>query len=56
MADEHTALVSSANLTGHALTENMELGVKLVGGSAPRDLAAHFLALMKSGLLTRVTA
>lgn len=56
VADDHTALVSSANLTGHALTQNMELGIKLIGGAAPRDLAAHFRALMSSGLLTPVSS
>jgi phosphatidylserine/phosphatidylglycerophosphate/cardiolipin synthase-like enzyme len=35
-ADDHTALVTSANLTGHALTQNMELGFLVRGGSIPK--------------------
>lgn len=54
VADEHTALVTSANLTGHALTQNMELGLLVRGGPIPERLAAHFQQLMTRGVLVRV--
>jgi putative cardiolipin synthase len=54
VADDHTALVTSANLTGHALTENMELGLLVRGGPIPKRLAAHFQQLMNRRVLVRV--
>jgi phosphatidylserine/phosphatidylglycerophosphate/cardiolipin synthase-like enzyme len=50
IADRKTALVSSANLTDHALEMNMELGV-LVRGVLPGRLAAHFDQLVLRGEL-----
>ena len=54
IADSRTALVTSANLTGAALAQNMELGLLVTGGSVPRRLADHFRALMTSGVLKRL--
>jgi cardiolipin synthase C len=54
VADDHTALVTSANLTGHALTQNMELGLLVRGGSIPKRLAAHFRQLIARGVLVHV--
>jgi cardiolipin synthase A/B len=54
IADHHTALVTSANLTGHGMNENMELGLLVRGGAVPRRLAAHFTQLMADRLLIRV--
>lgn len=51
VADEHTALVGSANLTGFGIGSNMELGLLITGGPVPRRLARHFRALMASGVL-----
>lgn len=51
VADEHTALVGSANLTGLAIASNMELGLLITGGPVPRRLARHFRALMANGVL-----
>jgi phosphatidylserine/phosphatidylglycerophosphate/cardiolipin synthase-like enzyme len=51
IADEHTALVTSANLTGAAQDYNMELGILLNGGPIPRRLAHHYRALMAAGIL-----
>jgi phosphatidylserine/phosphatidylglycerophosphate/cardiolipin synthase-like enzyme len=53
VADDHTAFVTSANLTGQAISENMELGILIRGGSTPRRLANHFAALMADGTLER---
>jgi cardiolipin synthase len=54
IADRHTALVTSANLTGHGMNENMELGLLVRGGAVPRRLAAHFTQLMTDRVLIQV--
>ena len=54
VADDHTALVGSANLTGQALTHNMELGLLVEGGEVPRQLDAHFRSLIASKVLVSV--
>jgi cardiolipin synthase len=54
IADDHTAFVTSANLTGHAIAENMELGLLIRGGPVPRRLAAHFRQLLATGTLERL--
>ena len=51
VADRHTAFVTSANLTGAALTDNMELGLVVRGGDVPRRIADHFGTLMSDGVL-----
>ena len=55
IADGRIAFVTSANLTGAAMTENMELGLVVRGGDVPRRIAAHFNALIASGELRAVT-
>lgn len=52
VADEHTALVGSANLTGMAIEANMELGLFVRGGPVPRRLSRHFRTLISAGVLT----
>lgn len=52
IADEHTALVGSANLTGFAIAANIELGLLITGGPVPRRLSRHFRSLMATGILT----
>jgi phosphatidylserine/phosphatidylglycerophosphate/cardiolipin synthase-like enzyme len=54
VADDRVALVTSANLTGHAMTENMELGLLIRGGPIPGKLAAHFRELIAAGFLETV--
>jgi phosphatidylserine/phosphatidylglycerophosphate/cardiolipin synthase-like enzyme len=54
IADRSAALVTSANLTGHALDLNMELGLLVRGGSVPARLADHFNALFASGELVEI--
>lgn len=56
VADEHLLLLSSANLTDHALTLNMELGILVRGGEEPRQVARHFRDLMSAGVLVRANA
>ena len=55
LADRRRLFVSSANLTADALALNMELGVIVEGGTLPGEVAEHFEALMKHGVL-RVVA
>jgi cardiolipin synthase len=55
IADSEAAFVTSANLTGTALTGNMELGLLVRGGSTPRRLATHFQRLLEAGVFRRVT-
>lgn len=54
IADEHLALITSANLTGLAIAANMELGLLVSGGPAPARLARHFRQLMIDGVLRAV--
>ncbi len=54
IADDHTALVTSANLTGFAIKENMELGILIRGGPVPGRLAAQFRELIARGVLAEV--
>jgi phosphatidylserine/phosphatidylglycerophosphate/cardiolipin synthase-like enzyme len=51
LADDRALFVSSANLTGHALDLNMELGVLIRGGGLPRQVGDHFRALISAGIL-----
>lgn len=54
IADDHTVLVTSANLTGAALLRNMELGLLVKRGPVPTALAAHVDALIDQQELRRV--
>jgi phosphatidylserine/phosphatidylglycerophosphate/cardiolipin synthase-like enzyme len=54
VADDQVAFVTSANLTGHAIRENMELGILIRGGAIPRQLLAHFRQLMSDGVLAQI--
>lgn len=53
VVDAATALVGSANLTGRALSMNLECGVLLRGGSAPSDIRRHVFDLLNRGELAR---
>jgi phosphatidylserine/phosphatidylglycerophosphate/cardiolipin synthase-like enzyme len=54
LADDHIAFVTSANLTGAAQTDNIELGLVVTGGPVPERLAAHFRTLMSQDVLRPV--
>ena len=54
IADGAAAFVTSANLTGNALEENMELGLLVRGGTTPRRLALHYERLLEAGVLRRI--
>ena len=46
VADGDVCFITSANLTGHAMEQNMEAGVLLTGGQIPRLLQDHLQALI----------
>jgi phosphatidylserine/phosphatidylglycerophosphate/cardiolipin synthase-like enzyme len=54
VADGHRLFLSSANLTDYAFTINMELGLLIMGGKAPRQIERHFDRLIESGNLLTV--
>lgn len=54
VADARAAFVTSANLTGHGLGANMELGLLVTGGAIPPRLTVHFDELIAQGTLSRV--
>jgi phosphatidylserine/phosphatidylglycerophosphate/cardiolipin synthase-like enzyme len=54
VADERTLFVSSANLTTFGIETNMEAGVLVRGGSAPRRTIEHLRALRRDGALVRI--
>lgn len=53
VADDRLLFVSSANLTDHALTLNIELGTLIYGGSEPGIVSAQFERLVEAGVLAR---
>jgi phosphatidylserine/phosphatidylglycerophosphate/cardiolipin synthase-like enzyme len=54
LADATTLLVTSANFTTSGLERNLEAGLLVKGGSAPKRAAEHLKALVQSGHLTRI--
>lgn len=53
VADDKIALVTSANLTGHALAHNIELGLLARDPLAANGITAHVAGLMHQGVLAR---
>lgn len=56
VADGRSLLISSANLTEHAMTLNMELGLLVTGGTLPERVEQQFAQLAGAGILQRVNA
>lgn len=54
IADRHTLLVTSANLTQSGVTKNIEAGLLIHGGNAPQRAAEHIDALRASGDLAQL--
>lgn len=54
LADEKLLLVSSANLTDHALLLNMEMGLLITGGPLPRQVYQHFRQLAVDETIHRI--
>jgi phosphatidylserine/phosphatidylglycerophosphate/cardiolipin synthase-like enzyme len=56
LADSQRLFVSSANMTEFALTLNIELGVLLTGGDAPRQVERNLTELIRTGVLREFQA
>ncbi|TVT56349.1 endonuclease [Amycolatopsis rhizosphaerae] len=54
VADRRVLLVSSANLTQSGVAKNIEAGVLVRGGTAPRRAAEHIAELKASGVFARL--
>ena len=54
VADDDLCFITSANLTGHAMEQNMEAGVLLSGGQIPRLLHDHLQALVDTKTVSPV--
>lgn len=54
VADRCRLLISSANLTESALDLNIELGVLLTGGTAPKEAVSNIDALIRLKILQRL--
>lgn len=54
VADSQSLFLSSANLTEHALSLNMELGILIQGGPLPAAVAAHFQRLIENQILVKL--
>ena len=54
VADGEMAMITSANLTGKAMNDNMELGILLNGGSVPKQLSSHLHALVTEHIIYEV--
>lgn len=51
VADKDVCFITSANLTGHAMEQNMEAGVLLTGGQIPGLLHNHLQALVDTKIV-----
>jgi cardiolipin synthase A/B len=54
LSDDQLALLSSANLTGHAMAKNMEAGLLIRGGPVPINLKEHLNALIDTKVLREI--
>ena len=54
IADARLAFVTSANLTGHALTHNIELGLLVRDRPTAASIGGHVRGLMRHGTLRRL--
>jgi len=55
VADRQLAFVTSANLTGSAIEDNLECGLLVRGGPVPGQLADHVDALIRQGVFRPLT-
>ncbi|WP_265096924.1 phospholipase D-like domain-containing protein [Burkholderia cenocepacia] len=54
VADGNVCFITSANLTGHAMEQNMEAGVLISGGDIPKLVCDHLYALVDAKIVSRV--
>ncbi|CDI04372.1 MAG TPA: DISARM system phospholipase D-like protein DrmC [Candidatus Competibacter sp.] len=52
VADGDVCFITSANLTGHAMEQNMEAGVLITGGQIPMLLQDHLQALIDTNIVS----
>jgi phosphatidylserine/phosphatidylglycerophosphate/cardiolipin synthase-like enzyme len=55
VADNKSALVTSANPTPAAYDRNIEIGVVIRGGMIPKQIGSHFTSLIEGGVLHKLT-
>lgn len=53
VADESVCFITSANLTGHAMEKNMEMGV-LIHGAVASQVHAHLMALVNMNVVAPI--
>ena len=56
VADDDVLFISSANLTGNAMSLNMELGILVKGGGLPDCVLRHFDQMIEAGTIIQTTA
>lgn len=54
VADGKVCFITSANLTGHAMEKNMEMGVLIHGNQTPQRIEAHLNALVDTDVVVSV--
>ncbi|MBZ2187846.1 DISARM system phospholipase D-like protein DrmC [Alcanivorax sp. JB21] len=54
VSDDHRCLITSANLTGHAMEKNMEAGVLISGGIIPKALSNHLKSLVAMKVISPI--
>ncbi|AHV36243.1 MULTISPECIES: DISARM system phospholipase D-like protein DrmC [Aeromonas] len=54
VADDRECFITSANLTGHAMEKNMEVGLLISGGHIPKQLHGHLRSLVDTKLVKQV--
>lgn len=54
VADSDMCFITSANLTGHAMEQNIEAGVLLTGGQIPAQLIEHLTSLLHTNVIQPV--
>lgn len=52
VADGDSCFITSANLTGHAMNQNIEAGVLISGGQVPKLLYEHLHALVDTNIVS----
>lgn len=53
VADRNMCFITSANLTGHAMEKNIELGVLIRGGQIPLSLNQHLESLITTKIIEK---
>ncbi|MRI31378.1 hypothetical protein EOPP23_00045 [Endozoicomonas sp. OPT23] len=54
VADDEISFITSANLTGHALEHNIEMGVLIYGGKLPKIIHKHWEMLIITNIIEKI--